>query len=95
MRLGSITTLTSDHSRDLLNTPNKDQLPPGFAFALRWTALGAQFGLAFSIALAAADIVSQFAPRHQRAIFFGLAGGTVALVGWKFFGWIFERVGTS
>jgi DNA-binding NarL/FixJ family response regulator len=34
--------------------------------------------LAFSVALVAADIVSQFAPRHQRAIFFGLAGGTAA-----------------
>jgi hypothetical protein len=28
--------------------------------------------LAFSIALAAADIVSQCAPRYHRAIFFGL-----------------------
>lgn len=79
----------------LLPTQNKDRLPPGFAVALRWTALGAQFGLTFSVALAAADIVSQLAPRHQRAMFFGLAGGTVALAAWKFFGWIFERVGTG
>jgi DNA-binding IclR family transcriptional regulator len=53
---------------------------PRFQLALRLTALGVQAGFTFSLVLVAADIASQLAPSHQRAVCFGLAGGTASLL---------------
>jgi hypothetical protein len=69
--------------------------PPRFRLALRLTAFGVQVGFAFSMALVVADLASQLAPPHQRALWFGLAGGTAALGFWKIWGWILSRVGIS
>jgi hypothetical protein len=67
--------------------------PPRFQFALRLTALGAQTGFALAMALLVADLASQLAPPNQRAVWFGLAGGTAALGFWRMWGWILRRVG--
>jgi hypothetical protein len=72
-------------------TPREPETSPGFAFALRLTSLGAQVGLTFSAALAIADIASQLFPRLAGASF-GIAGGTAALVMWRFWGRIFRSV---
>jgi hypothetical protein len=63
--------------------------------ALRLTALGVQVGFTFSLALLAADLASQLASPHRQSIWFGLAGGTAALVLWRMWGWILRRVGIS
>ena len=70
-------------------------IPPRFRLALRLTALGAQAGFTFSMALVAADIAGQLAPPHQRSLWFGLGGGTAALLSWRMWGWILKRVGIS
>ncbi len=67
--------------------------PPRFQLALRLTALGVQIGFAFSVALVAADLASQLARPHRRALWFGATGGTAALAFWKMLGWILRRVG--
>lgn len=66
---------------------------PRFRLALRLTVLGVQAGFTFSMALVAADIAGQLVPQHQRALWFGLAGGTTALGFWRMWGWILRRVG--
>jgi hypothetical protein len=68
---------------------------PRFKLALRLTALGVQGGFTFSLALVAADIAGQLAPPHQRALWYGLTGGTAALAAWRMWGWILKRVGIS
>jgi hypothetical protein len=40
-------------------------------------------------------LASQLAPPHERALWFGLAGGTAALAFWRMWGWILRRVGIS
>jgi hypothetical protein len=67
--------------------------PPRFQLALRLTALGVQVGFAFSMSLVVADLASQLAQPHQRALWFGIAGGTAALGFWRMWGWILRRVG--
>jgi hypothetical protein len=67
--------------------------PPHFRIAIRLTALGGQAGFTFSMALVAADIAGQLAPPHQRPIWFGLAGGTAALLSWWMWGRILKRIG--
>jgi hypothetical protein len=69
--------------------------PPHFRLALRLTAIGVQVGFTFSLALVAADIAGQVAPPHHDVLWFGLAGGTVALAAWRVWGWILKRVGIS
>jgi hypothetical protein len=68
---------------------------PRFKLALRLTALGVQAGFTLSMALVAADIAGQLAPPHQRALWFGLGGGTAALLSWRMWGWILKRVGIA
>jgi len=45
----------------------------------------------FSLAAGAADVAGQHAPPHQRALWFGLAGGTTALGAWLGWGWLLEK----
>jgi hypothetical protein len=78
----------------LVPTPREPETSPGFAFALRLTSLGAQVGLTFSAALVIADIASQLFPRLAGASF-GIAGGTAALVMWRFWGRILRTVAHS
>jgi hypothetical protein len=69
--------------------------PPRFQTALRLTAFGARASFTFTLALVASDIASQLAPPHERALWFGLAGGTAALGFWRMWRWILRRVGIS
>jgi hypothetical protein len=75
--------------------PPRENESERFATALRWTALGVRVGFTFSLSLVVADIASQFPPPHRQAIVFGLAGGTAALVAWRFWGWLLRRVGIT
>jgi hypothetical protein len=63
--------------------------------ALHLMTLGARLSFTLTLALVAADLASQLGPLAQRPIWFGLAGGTAALVFWKMWGWILKRVGIS
>ena len=74
---------------------NGHDIPPRFKLALRLTALGVQAGFTFSIALVGADIAGQLAPPNHRALWFGLAGGTVALCAWRMWAWILNLVGIA
>jgi hypothetical protein len=67
--------------------------PPRFHVALRLTAFGARASFTLTLALVAADIASQLAAPHERPIWFGIAGGTMALCAWRMWGWILKRVG--
>jgi hypothetical protein len=67
--------------------------PPRLRFALRLTAFAVQIGFAFSMALVVADLASQLVPPRQRALWFGIAGGTAALGFWRMWGVILKRVG--
>ena len=69
--------------------------PPRFRTAIRLTALGGQVAFTFSVAIAPADIVSQFASHDRRELWFSIVGGTAALVAWRLWGWIFRKVGIS
>lgn len=71
------------------------EAPPRFPTAIRLTALGGQVAFTFSVAIAPADIVSQFASNGRREIWFSVVGGTAALVAWRLWGWIFRKVGIS
>jgi hypothetical protein len=62
--------------------------PPPVQRAIR---LAVQVCVTFSLAIGAADVASQYAPPHQRAIWFGVAGGTTALCAWLGWGWLLKR----
>jgi hypothetical protein len=62
--------------------------PPPLQRALR---LAVRACVTFSLAIGAADVASQHAPPHQRAIWFGLAGGTTAMCAWLGWSWLSKR----
>jgi len=69
--------------------------PPRFRTAIRLTALGGRVAFTFSVAIAPADIASQFASHDRRELWFSVVGGTAALFAWRLWGWIFRKVGIS
>jgi hypothetical protein len=66
--------------------------PPGVRTALRVTTLGALAGISLAPATVVADLASQCAPAEQRAIWYGVAGGTTALLTWRLVRWIAKRI---
>ncbi len=57
--------------------------------------LAVRICITFSLAYGAADVAGQHAPPRQRAIWFGLAGGTTALAAWVGCSWLLKRAGRS
>ena len=74
--------------------PTRDT-PPGFTTALLVTTLGALTGFSLAPAIVVADLASQVAPAGQRAIWFGVAGATTAVLAWRLLSWILQRLGGS
>jgi len=66
--------------------------PPPVQRVLR---LAVQVCITFSLAIGAADVAGQHAPPNQRAIWFGVAGGTTALCAWLGWGWLLKRARNS
>jgi hypothetical protein len=66
-------------------------MSPGFAFALKATALGAHVGLTAASGLVVADIASRLLPAYG-AFMFGIVGGTVSLLTWRLLGRFFQRL---
>jgi hypothetical protein len=58
---------------------SEDRTHVRLARAIRLTALGAQISITAFVAILAADLAAQLAPRHPSLVF-GTTGGTVALV---------------
>jgi hypothetical protein len=74
-------------SGSLPDVPPLDN-PPPVQRAIRFVV---QVCVTFSLAIGAADVASQHAPPHERAIWFGVAGGTTALCAWLGWGWLLKR----